>query len=368
MIDTELAMAVSVRSWPDQLRRFLADHGGARIRLTAMSPADLEREGFDVLLIDDVCSYLTPTLVSAVKRRNAAVLGVYDPSEYPDGKDRLLECGVSDVVDARADPDEFLELIGRVRLLAPDEVPETVRQASKSKPGALILFVGPGGGVGVTEISAAVAHSLERRRGQCALVDLDLTAASVAQRFDLDPHPNLLTAIDGVEAPARDTLLVRSGELSVLPGAPAGSHLGSLRPHHLAAVIDRLRSDHRTVVVDAGSPSEPFGGALGQLVRDANQVVVVGSGSPVGVGRLLRWAGRAGRVVDLMINRAPRDSFRRGEILDEVARALTPRSLAFIPEDPAVVDAAWEGRPLRRGRFVRAVDRWVGTYAAGILS
>lgn len=38
MIETELALAMSARNWADELHRFLADHGGARVRVTAMGP------------------------------------------------------------------------------------------------------------------------------------------------------------------------------------------------------------------------------------------------------------------------------------------------------------------------------------------
>ena len=367
MNDTEIAIAVSVRSWPDLLRRFLADHGGARVRLTAMSPTDLDGESFDVLLIDDVCSYLSPALVASVKLRDVAVLGVFDPSEYPDGKDRLLDCGVSDVVDARAHPDEFLELIARVRQLAPEESSSHMAAQNESSSGATVLVIGAGGGVGVTEVSAAIAGSIAKRARSCALIDLDLAAASVAQRFDLKPHPNLLTAIDILEENSGKPSMVPLGAVSVLPGAPEGSHLGSLRPRQLVALIDRISAAEQVVVVDAGAEGGQTGALVDDLVRGADLLVAVGVATPVGIGRLLRLVRQISRPADLLINRSPRDSFRRGEIVGEVAGSYAPRSLAFLPEDSAVTESAWSGKQVVRGRFVKSVDRWVGTYAVGIV-
>ena len=104
MPETELAIALSARDWPDRLRHFLADHGGARVRVAAMGPEDLLVEAYHILLIDDICSFLTPRLIDLVAQQGRVVLGVYDPAEFADGKDRLLECGVADVVEAGCPP------------------------------------------------------------------------------------------------------------------------------------------------------------------------------------------------------------------------------------------------------------------------
>jgi hypothetical protein len=49
-------------------------------------------------------------------------------------------------------------------------------------------------------------------------------------------------------------------------------------------------------------------------------------------------------------------------LIDEVIRSYRPSSLAFLPEDPLVVAAAWDGAPVTGGRFKKAVDRWVDLY------
>ncbi|HUP17291.1 MAG TPA: hypothetical protein VM848_14720, partial [Acidimicrobiia bacterium] len=60
----DIALAASAREWPDRLHRFLLDHGGGRIVDRVMTPDQASDAGFDVLLIDDVCSFLTPRLVT----------------------------------------------------------------------------------------------------------------------------------------------------------------------------------------------------------------------------------------------------------------------------------------------------------------
>ena len=56
----ELALAASARGWPDQLHRFLLDHGGGRVLARVMGPEQAAHDAYEVLLIDDVCSFLTP--------------------------------------------------------------------------------------------------------------------------------------------------------------------------------------------------------------------------------------------------------------------------------------------------------------------
>ena len=76
-----------------------------------MSPDQALESSYHVVLIDDVCSFLTPGLVERVRRTGAETVGVYNPADGPDAKRRLLECGISDVVEDNATPAEFLATI-----------------------------------------------------------------------------------------------------------------------------------------------------------------------------------------------------------------------------------------------------------------
>ena len=115
--DIEIALAVSTRQWSAHLHRFLVDHGGARVRLYVMQPQDAFSEEFDVLLIDDICSFLSPHLVEKLNRAGHRVVGVYSPAEFSDGKDRLLACGVTEVIESDAGPEEFLALIDQLEII-----------------------------------------------------------------------------------------------------------------------------------------------------------------------------------------------------------------------------------------------------------
>jgi MinD-like ATPase involved in chromosome partitioning or flagellar assembly len=381
---TELAIAMSARDWPDGVRRFLADHGGARVRVAAMGPEELLSESYDVLLVDDICSFLTPRLVDMVVSRGRVVVGVYDPGEFPDGRERLLEIGVAEVVEAGAHPDEFLAVIATVA------VPERAQERAVEKPAdripegptSCVLAVGgPPGGAGSTEVAIAVASRLAHR-GRTVLVDADDHAPSVAQRLGLPLYPNVRTAIDILEhrsGPIAQALhRAGDGRLAVLSGLAAVGDWSEVRPRQMLDLIGELAEVHDQVVVNIGSKLDPesFADPHGRyavsraVAGQADRLVAVGIGTPVGVTRLLDWiaaarAVRGDRLIDVLVNRAPTDAFRRGELLEEITRTYRPASFSFLPEDARLARFAWEGAIPERGRFRRSTDRWVDRYLAG---
>lgn len=390
MAETELAIALSARDWPDRLRHFLADHGGARVRVAAMGPEDLLVESYGVLLIDDICSFLTPRLIDLLAQQGRVVLGVYDPAEFADGKDRLLECGVADVVEADAHPEEFLKSIARLSTPL-----EPIVQTSESNVGvsdatearspintpSIVAVGGPGGGVGATEVAIAVGAALASR-GPTVLVEVDESAPSLAQRLGLPLYPNIRTAVDILEQRTGtvERVLHETGVagLRVLPGLATIRDWHEIRPRQALDLIRELAVGHVHVVANVGSRIEPdsFGdaqpryGVSRAVIEDADRFVAVGLGSPVGVARLLEWLSVAAAIgdtprADVLVNRAPGDQFRRGELLQEITRTYPPASFAFLPEDTRMNALTWDGSVPSKGKFRRAVDRWVGTFVGG---
>lgn len=389
MTETELALALSARSWSDDLHRFLADHGGARVRVTAMGPEDLFGEAFDVLLIDDICSFLTPRLVELIKASGREVVGVYDPTEFADGKDRLLECGVADVVEAGAHPDEFLRVIARVAETVAttqlsESIPETpIPEVPERRRQSILAVGGPAGGTGTTEVAIGIATRLGEAGRRVVLVDGDETDPSVAQRLGLPIHPNIRTAIDvlGHRTGPVSGVIHRIEQIAVLPGLPNVSDWPEVRPGQVADLANELASLFDHVVFNVGSHIEPLGfgaaterhGISRRLIQEADRVIAVGIPTPVGVSRLLGWLADADRLtggvpIDVLINRSPRDQFRRGELVEEITRTYQPASFGFIPHDENVERAAWDGTLVGRGRFRKSLDRWVDRFVPEVLA
>jgi MinD-like ATPase involved in chromosome partitioning or flagellar assembly len=382
--EIELAIALSARSWSDRLHRFLADHGGARVRLTAVGPEDLVAEPFDVLLIDDICSFLTPRLIDRIRISGRQVVGVYDPTEFGDGKDRLLESGVADVIEAGAHPDEFVQVLSRVAATVSYETetgnpaPIAHHEPTGNRRSPPVLAVsGPPGGTGSTEVALALATSLQLR-GRTVLVDGDDHAPSLAQRLGLPLHPNLRTAIDMLEhrtGPVTAALHEVPGGLQVMPGLPNVRDWTEVRPLQVLDVISQLQPSSDYLVVDVGcqvdtaaAANEPTRFRIARhLLEGSDRVIAVGAADPVGVARLIDWLSmvpRGDRPIDILLNRAPRDAYRRNELVAEIVRSFKPDSLQLLPDDRKVAISRWDGTVVTSGRFYRNVRKWADRFLA----
>lgn len=382
MRDIEIALAVSTRRWSDHLHRFLVDHGGARVRLYVMQPEDAFSERFDVLLIDDICSFLSPHLVEKLNRAGRRVVGVYDPAEFPDGKDRLLACDVSEVIEADADPEEFLALVDQLGIVR-DGGEDLIGEETELRPAiahpaerhALIAIGSPPGGCGATEVAIAVARRLAERYESVALLDVDQRAPSVAQRLGLGLYPNLLTAIDAVHHHSErlDACwhTLRGTSLRVLPGVPNISDRTELRRGEVAEVLLETSKLADVTVVNFGfaenSPAdqhiwEAAGNVSDAVMTLATVLVGVAFPSPVGVTRMIEWIGQLRAkhstiAAHLVVNRTPPSLSQRKALFEELSKAVGSTRIVFLPEDTRVAQAAWNGVLVERGKFRRGCDR-----------
>src|SRR5207248_391037 len=59
----------------------------------------------------------------------------------------------------------------------------------------------------------------------------------------------------------------------------------------------------------------------------------------------------------VVVNRAPRARFRRGELYEEITTNLGTLEVVFLPYDARVSDASWNGETVGTGAFTRAVAR-----------
>jgi glycerophosphoryl diester phosphodiesterase len=91
--EPELAVVYSSRAWANRVVRHVTDHGGGRVRLRVIDRRVALEEEFDVLVAEDVTSFLDARLVRELHVRGRRVLGVYDRGE-PAGRRRLLDLGV----------------------------------------------------------------------------------------------------------------------------------------------------------------------------------------------------------------------------------------------------------------------------------
>lgn len=361
----DIGLAASVREWPDRLHRYLLDHGGGRVVVRIMGSEQALDSSFEVLLIDDVCSFLTPRLVAEVREGGSEVVGVFSPADGSDAKRRLLECGISDVIETDADPEEFLE---KIRLTLAHRATPREPEHQEEGGGWSIAVTGTSGGVGATEVAVALAWGISARL-DVVLVDLDTSWPSVAQRLDLPPHPNLRTAIDrtlhGSGDPTAAAHLV--GRMKVVGGL---ADLGAATPPASAEVgmlLGDLGRGVDVMVVDLGSWRTAQRGSL----RHFDALAVVGRADPVGVGRLLRILKTATELmgsndVIAVVNQVPRRPFYQAEIRSELVEAFPGVAVVMLPYDRRLVEAAWEGATVARGLFAQAMGRMADLVAESV--
>ena len=82
MSSTRLEPAVCVgssqRAWVTELISHVSDHGGMRVVGTALTQDDALRRNFDVLIVDDVSSVMSPRFVSRMRHSGRLVIAIYD--------------------------------------------------------------------------------------------------------------------------------------------------------------------------------------------------------------------------------------------------------------------------------------------------
>jgi MinD-like ATPase involved in chromosome partitioning or flagellar assembly len=325
-----------------------------------VDPTVALEESYDVLVASHRSPLLTRAFVDDVHARGRRVLGVHDLAE-PASRGHLVAVGVDALIESDSNVDAFVRaLVALVDVRGPAARPSVPLE----RAGRLLVVGGPPG-TGHTEVAIQLACSIPG----ALLFDADDVAPAVAQRLALALEPNLRSAIDAVEhgdGELDDAIQSLPSGLQVLAGVPSPNAWTQVRPSEVLRVIDRLADEFSTVVADGAGTLQDVGTAprgrfatAQAIVREADALVVVGDASPVGVTRVLAWTADARSLapttpIVVVLNRAPRDAFRRGELFEEVGRSIDAIDVVFLPHDPGVTQAAWEGTLVGRGRFTKA--------------
>jgi MinD-like ATPase involved in chromosome partitioning or flagellar assembly len=405
-----IAIVRSSRQWARTLHRYVVDHGGAIVKTRPLEERQALDDEYDVLVVDDISSFLNNHIIEELHRRSRRVLGVFDANDgsgsEDSGRARLIRLGVDGVIDANATPEEFVRVIQnlapppeeRQRLAAQlqnqqffasddedfpqqtiagslTDVPHIGRHIAPRRRGHITAILGASGGTGATELSIELARALGKRGERTVLVDGDELAPALAQRLNLSLHPNIRTAVDVVEHGSgrlSECLTMIATNLETLVGLPHPRDWIELRGPDMTAVIDELARGRPQVIVNCSPAIEDlagFGGAdryamTRSAVIAADTIIVVCPPSPMGIARLIdRVADLAllaeGKPVHVVVNRNPKSNFKRNEIAREIQRNFAPAGIHFVPFDEKVEKAAWEGTLTPRGEFTKAVSTTV---------
>jgi MinD-like ATPase involved in chromosome partitioning or flagellar assembly len=320
--------------------------------------------------------------VDLLHRAGVRVVGVADP-ERPWLGERLTSFGADLVVDAPGDETDASGVVrDALRVLEASGTPagrpaepDVVRPAVPAERGAVVAVWGPTGAPGRTTVAVNVAAELAALGSPTLLVDADTYGGCVAQVVGmLDEAPGLAAAARAAGQGTLDvTTLARltptvAPDLRVLSGISRADRWPELPSPSLETVWSVARSLARWTVVDCGFCLEQDeilsydtraprrNAATVSALEAADLVVVVGSGDPVGIQRLVRALGEltdqglaASRVV--LVNRV-RASVAGPRPAEAVAQALARYAgvtdACLVPEDRPALDAALlEARTLR---------------------
>src|SRR3954454_24682202 len=264
-----------------------------------------------------------------------------------------------------------------------------------TRRGSVVAVWGPTGAPGRTTVALALADELAQLAMDTLLVDADVYGGTVAAVIGLlDESPGLAAACRQASGHRLDAAALAAlcwqlaPHLRVLTGIPLASRWPELRPTAIGSVLASARALADFTVIDCGLCLETDeelsfdtiaprrNGATLAVLDDADLIVAVGAGDPIGMQRLVRGLAElrdtaVSTPVHVVLNRV-RDGVVPGDTARELTGALErfagQSAAALLPADPRAVDAALAGGRLLSesspgSAFRQAVREFAGTLA-----
>lgn len=350
----------------------LSRHSGVQVLARCFELAQVlaaaSRVRPDVVLVGHDLDGLDREAVAELARSCRAVIGAYPPGD-PDAVRRLIDLGCERAVPHDLDPLDLarlvLELAGRETAVAGDQ---------PTPAGRLLAVWGPAGAPGRTTVATGLAAGLARPDEPVLLVDADTYGGAVAQTLGLPETPSLVGAVHqaSVAGFGPDQLLPfchdAGAGLLVLAGLGKAEMWPEVREASLRAVLEAAQARFAVTVVDVGFCLEEdeelsYSGAPMRrnlatrvVLAKCDSVVALCRADPVGVRRYLQARPVVAEVargpIATVVTRSPGSvaGRRKMEMSLALERHTGAPPIAFVPEDPAVLECLWEGRSVVRAR------------------
>ena len=312
--------------------------------VVALDAPGLDVTAVDVLRRHQVRVVAVGTATEAARTRSSRI-----------GVDALLDVGeldrLTDVLEHEVDETDDVALPA-----------VTEDDAGEGGTGRILVVWGPAGAPGRTTVATSLAAVLAARGLCTTLVDADPYGGAVAQQLGiLDEVSGLLSAArltaDGALEARFDTVQRSLDEhLTVVTGLPRGDRFVEVRPGVVEHLLE-VAAGRGHVVVDTGFSLEedPAGDPVGRPGRNAltvgaldvaDEVLVVGTGDPIGLSRLARALvdlreRRTSAPVRVVVNRMrPSLGWSERDIAGMVEGFARLAGVHFLPDDRAVADHA----------------------------
>ena len=290
----------------------------------------------------------------------------------PQLKVQGLRSGADDYL---AMPIHPAELVARVRRLLSRfaRKPDVAGQRAPGRAQVLALY-GAKGGVGTTTLAINLAialHKVQRRR--VALVDADLQFGD--HRVFLDLGTDKRSILDAVIAPAIDAELLRSVvvrhesgiDLLLAPTSPETAEHVSVEHHHMAQIVEVLRTIYDYVVVDLDMRLDDH--ALDVIAAAERLVVIMNADlSCIKNVRLvletLAQLGVPDHRIELLLNRSNAYTGITAKSLEAVLK--WPIAYQVVNDYRSAITALNSGEPFMHARSDAPVSRSVVELARAI--
>ena len=255
---------------------------------------------------------------------------------------------------------------GAARVLNGSGLPEPPDSGAPVGAGRVLAVWGATGSPGRTTVAANLAAELALAGRSVLLIDADTYGAAVGQHLGLlDEAPGLAAAARAAELGTLDLpVLARLAPtlepgFRVLTGLPSAARWPEVRADSLAHILNLARSLVELTIVDCGFCLEDDeelsydtraprrNAATLTVLAEADAVVAVGAGDPVGLQRLVRGMGELSRVVTtpvtVVVNRVRASAAGispERAIEETLERFASIKVDLVIPEDRSAYDKA----------------------------
>ncbi|MGO2518916.1 MAG: AAA family ATPase [Microbacterium sp.] len=355
---------------------------GIRI-LAIVTPSELTAGSLsevDAVILPATRAALTSQLVAACDQAGVRIVTLGS------GDSRLLSrYGLPEALPENAESWQIADALA-------EESPKTASAAPPSRRRVIAVW-GPQGAPGRSTVAIQLAVELTRTGQNCALIDADTVAPSLALLLGLgDEAPGIAAAcrraeIGGLDAAELSRLATRvetsAGSMEVLGGLNRPSRWPELSAGRLGATLKLCREWAGDVVIDVSAAfdadeevSDDLTGprrhaATTAALREADIIVAVTAADPLSISRFLRdhaelraLVGPTARIA-VVANRlrpGPLGIDARGQVRRALERFAGITDVTFLPFDQRAADAALlHARPMAdvtpRSALVAAVRR-----------
>ncbi len=262
------------------------------------------------------------------------------------GYKRLIQSGNADWVAEAGLPQEILDIVGRVKAPARDDV-------AGASP-IVVSFTPSAGGVGNSTLAIETAiHLVRDKSAKVALVDLDFQSSHVCDYLDIAPKfqfEEIVAAPDRLDDHLLSAFISHhSSGLDVLAAGRSRFHARDLSVEALSALFDRMAQRYSTIIIDL--PLSVHSWTL-PLLAASKGILVTGLNTIPGLRqieetmRALREEPTITAEVRALVNRCEFGLLGRVARADHVARILGEEKRLLVRNARVAMECVNVGTPI----------------------